>query len=91
MKFLKSGEAIQIQDTGTSSMQSSINGFIKGDTIDLSGLYFGGQASFTYTNPGHLTVSDGTNAVGINFSGTFTAASFSLVDDGHHGIALLHA
>ena len=67
--------------------QTTIAGFVKGDTIDLGSFI---ETGFTYHANTHvLTISGGSGAsVSLTFVGTYTQSSFSFASDGNGGTLL---
>jgi hypothetical protein len=67
-----------------------VEGFARGDTIDLLGSAATGLAYNTTTDILNLSGSSGTVA-SLHFSGSYIASSFALASDGHGGTNILHA
>lgn len=77
--------------TAADTFHGTIYGFAGQDKLDLSDIaYVKGQTALTFsgTQAGVLSVTDGTNTTSLNMVGPYTQGSFLLGTDGHGGTAV---
>jgi hypothetical protein len=61
--------------------------FVKGDTVDLSGV---AATSLTYSGQTLTVHESGGASLALRFGGTYTQANFAMASDGHGGTSITH-